>query len=443
MVKMILPTAGSVGDDVRITIKEGSMKIHIDPVIAGRIKTAWGKLSDAQKARVAPMLARASHHAQTVASTGQAPPLPADVPRQALLIASALNDDKDQVIANLERGVVVHVGTDGEIYGTGKYEELDPGWTEAGAVWLEYYAKMKEKAPFLAAPETITIPNKVQIAIAGDWGTGNWRPHNPAPAADVGRQMDFLKADFTIHLGDTYYAGTDDQEQQLLVTPWPAGSNKAGGALTLNSNHEMYSGAAGYFGIALKDDKFKLQNKCSYFALQNDAWVIVGLDTAYYADEEKMYLEGSLLSPGDPQVQLDFLKEKIATGKKVLILTHHGGLSLDGGTKTALWNQVIGVFPSARPPACWYWGHEHAAVIYSFAATGPTLCRCCGHGAIPWGFAKVLDKNANVDWFESRPANDPEIPQRVLNGFAMLSLDGPNLKETFYDENGGVAWSLG
>jgi hypothetical protein len=25
----------------------------------------------------------------------------------------------------------------------------------------------------------------------------------------------------------------------------------------------------------------------------------------------------------------------------------------------------------------------------------------------------------------------------------MLSFDGPNLKETFYDENGGVAWSLG
>jgi hypothetical protein len=28
----------------------------------------------------------------------------------------------------------------------------------------------------------------------------------------------------------------------------------------------------------------------------------------------------------------------------------------------------------------------------------------------------------------------------VLNGFAMLYLDGPNIKEVFYDENGGVAW---
>jgi hypothetical protein len=30
--------------------------------------------------------------------------------------------------------------------------------------------------------------------------------------------------------------------------------------------------------------------------------------------------------------------------------------------------------------------------------------------------------------------------QRVLNGFAMLYLDGPIIQEVFYDENGGVAW---
>jgi hypothetical protein len=250
-----------------------------------------------------------------------------------------------------------------------------------------------------------------------------------------------LKPFLTIHLGDTYYAGTSDQEQHLLVKPWPAGAKEGGGALTLNSNHEMYSGATGYFATTLADPKFNLQAGCSYFALENSAWVIVGLDTAYYADEEKMYLEGSLLSPGDPQIS--FLAQKIATRKKVLILTHHGGLSLDGRTKTALWNQVMSAFAPDQLPACWYWGHEHAAVVYSLAATGRTLGRCCGHGAVPWGHATVLDSNANVDWFENRLANDPEIPKRVLNGFAMLSLDGPNLKETFYDENGGVAWSLG
>jgi len=51
-----------------------------------------------------------------------------------------------------------------------------------------------------------------------------------------------------------------------------------------------------------------------------------------------------------------------------------------------------------------------------------------------------LASNPNVVWHEPRPAHDPDISQRILNGFAMLSLDGPNIRETFYDENGGVAW---
>jgi hypothetical protein len=46
-----------------------------------------------------------------------------------------------------------------------------------------------------------------------------------------------------------------------------------------------------------------------------------------------------------------------------------------------------------------------------------------------------------VVWYEKRLANDPDVPQRVFNGFATLRLDGPNIQETFYDENGGVAWA--
>jgi len=68
------------------------------------------------------------------------------------------------------------------------------------------------------------------------------------------------------------------------------------------------------------------------------------------------------------------------------------------------------------------------------------LCRCCGHGALPWGQASSLASSPNVEWYENHSANDPDIPQRVLNRFALLSLNGPNIQETFYDENGGVAW---
>jgi hypothetical protein len=47
----------------------------------------------------------------------------------------------------------------------------------------------------------------------------------------------------------------------------------------------------------------------------------------------------------------------------------------------------------------------------------------------------------NVAWFEQRNAGDPDDNLRVFNGFAFLQLSGAGLKETLYDENGGVAWS--
>jgi hypothetical protein len=55
-----------------------------------------------------------------------------------------------------------------------------------------------------------------------------------------------------------------------------------------------------------------------------------------------------------------------------------------------------------------------------------------------------MEGQTNVAWYEKRSANDPDFQgqpaPRVLNGFAMLYLDGPIIKEVFYDENGGVAW---
>jgi len=244
--------------------------------------------------------------------------------------------------------------------------------------------------------------------------------------------MEFLQPQITIHLGDVYYAGTSDQEKHLLVNLWPKGSI---GAATLNSNHEMYSGGLPYFNVALTDSLFALQQGSSFFALQNDFWVVVALDSAYYASEASMYLDGAL----DP-VQVQFLRAQRAAGKKVLLLTHHNGLTEDGATTTALWSQVMSAFDQGHGPDLWYWGHVHAGIVYDPQRTRGVLCRCCGHGGIPWGQASGLANSPNVLWYEKRPAHDLDVPQRVLNGFAMVSLSGSNVTEVFYDENGGVAW---
>jgi hypothetical protein len=102
----------------------------------------------------------------------------------------------------------------------------------------------------------------------------------------------------------------------------------------------------------------------------------------------------------------------------------------------------MSAFPEGQGPAYWYWGHVHAGVVYGNQDPGRrnVACRCSGHAALPWGLATELDKAPNVAWYETRTANDPDIPQRVLNGFTVLRLDGGDIEETFYDENGGVAW---
>ena len=411
------------------------MKISIDPVISSRINAAWKQLTPDQQRALGPKVLSGNQQAVAVAQTGKAPVTPA-VPQQLLLAHSALSNDSDGVLAGLEAGAVIDVSPEGVIWGTGKYQELDPGWAEAFAVYLESLLPVfGGKHPFMADPQVITIPNDVQIGLAGDWGTGNWRTAaNPAPSTDVGNHMAILQPHLTIHLGDVYYAGTSDQEQHLLVNIWPKGSI---GSLALNSNHEMYSGAKPYFA-AISNSPFAMQKGCSYFALQNDNWVIVGLDSAYFSPEDGLYMDGSL-GP-DQGTQVTFLQQQVATGKKVIVLTHHNGLASDGSSTTSLWTQVMSAFPAGAGPAYWYWGHVHVGAVYQPKPPGNVLSRCIGHGALPWGQASELAENPNVVWYETRSAEDPDIPERVLNGFAVLYLDGPKLQEVFYDENGGVAW---
>lgn len=418
------------------------MEMHIDPVISSRIKAAWEALDPVKRNQIAPAILQGNQQAVSVSQTGTAP-LDDAVHPPNVLGFSALKDDQDDVLQSLKAGAVLDVGADGVMWGTGRYQQFDPGWQEALAEFLESLVPaIGGKHEFVTAPQTIPMPDSVQIALAGDWGTGNWRTKNPAPSTDVAAHMNILQPHVTIHLGDVYYAGTGGQEQHNLVKIWPRGSITS---LTLNSNHEMYSGAKAYFK-AISEPPFDKQQGCSYFALENSNWVIVGLDSAYYSPEHDLYMNGSLGSSDAPQLQ--FLRTQVTNaknnGKKVIVLTHHNGLQEDGSGTTNLWTQVMGAFAGSGP-AYWYWGHTHAGVVYQpkppkDGDASSIRCRCCGHGGIPWGHATKYDNNPNVVWFEKRSAKDPDIPQRVLNGFAMLYIDGPKIEEVFYDENGGVAW---
>jgi hypothetical protein len=403
-----------------------------------RLKVAWALLPADKKAAIQPMIDAAHNQLQSYRTTGSAPPHDPTVSHLLTLVKAALTDDADGTAAalpELQPGAVeIDVDSGGAIWGTGKYQQLDPGWLAATAAWFEHLIAGKYSFP-QGTPGVVSIPDQLTIAIAGDFGTGNWgTPANPAASTKIAaRAIPGLAPNLTIHLGDVYYEGSASEETNNLVSLWPKGSGP-GTSFTMNSNHEMYSGAKPYFEQTVNNPLFAAQKPYSFFALENSNWVIVGLDSAYYADELTLYMNGSL----GTGAQVEFLKQQAQKGKKAILLTHHNGLAEDGSGPTGLWKEVMSCFPAGSGPAYWYWGHVHAGMVYQ--PQSGVQCRCAGHAALPWGYASELE-NPNVAWFEKRKAGDPDDNLRVLNGFTLLQLAGADMNETFYDENGGVAWS--
>ena len=412
-----------------------------------RMKAAWKNLPPDKRTALEPLLEEGHRQFGDFVQTGKAPEHRL---HNVLRMKSYLTDDQDKHLANhaaaVAKAIEITVGPEGEILGTGKYQQLDPRWElMAGTIWLE---NLLHKHPFptgMPTPKPMPEEGKVRIALAGDFGTGNFGAGD-SPSTKISKIMASLQPHFTVHLGDVYYAGTADEEADYLLKYWPPGLL---GSFTLNSNHEMYPGGRPYFDKAVGGPLFKQsQAPFSFFALENSHWVVVGLDSAYNAGELDLYMNGSL---GNNNDQVSFLRKLAQKGKKVIVLTHHNGFNLGGfdpGKPLKLFTEVMEAFRGVAPPAYWYWGHIHAGAVYKpLKEFNGMLCRCAGHAALPWGLSSELQEGhkpgGQVEWFEDMNAGDPDDKLRVFNGCVLLELDGDNLLETFYDEKGRIAWASG
>lgn len=338
------------------------------------------------------------------------------------------------------------VADDGTLFLETIYANLDPKWFEALVYYIFYKLDTHAEAPFATNPATYYVGGQLSLSIAviGDWGTGEYSDSGfPSPASLVGNSVKALRPDITIHLGDVYYAGKAQEETDKLLHAFPEGKLAS---FTLNSNHEMYDGANGYFKTALANKMFVRQQGTSYFAIRFFDWIIIGFDSSYY-DKSSLYMDGTL----NDSNQISFIKSLgITKTQKVILMSHHNGVSYDG---KSICNPLFGQVYAAlgRYPDYWYYGHLHNGIVYSdLSVTGNYTCpsgthpklRCIGHGAIPFAKAKGLHDAAGVTNKEicyyahtamPNPANLPLIKFRVLNGYSVITLQQGSISEQVYE----------
>jgi len=206
------------------------------------------------------------------------------------------------------------------------------------------------------------IEDDAKIAIFSDWGSGLY---GAPPIANSVAKLD--RCDVALHLGDTYYSGSDDEIRDRLVGDWPKCSSKTV-SRTLNGNHEMYSGGQGYFS-ALFSAPFKQPASC--FAMQNSKWLLICLDTAYVDFD---------LDPA----QVDWATKLIDSsgGRKVILFSHHQPFSQMDSQGPNLQAALHGLLDQQRIYA-WYFGHEHRLMIYEPHSQWGVRARLVGHGGFP------------------------------------------------------------
>jgi hypothetical protein len=295
------------------------------------------------------------------------------------------------------------------------------------------------KHPWVPPPTVPEIiPDDAKIAMFSDWGTGLYGA--PIITATI---RNLPRCDVAIHLGDTYYSGTDDEIADRLIGDWPTRPGTLNRAL--NGNHEMYSGGQGYFSALTSF--FRQSSSC--FALQNANWLVLGLDTAY----NDFDLDGA---------QVAWAKSMIAAAgtRKVILCTHHqpfSALDDQGPNLQAALSDLL----NAQRIEAWFWGHEHRLVIYEPHLVWGVKGRCIGHGGFPASRDTDVGAGGGVyKWIHLQPR--PHAPEALLldgpnfwvaadpnafspHGYVFLEFDGKNAWETYRAPNNvavGPRWQL-
>lgn len=288
----------------------------------------------------------------------------------------------------------------------------------------------------------------VRVSVAGDWASGTFESEK------IAELMEGNAPHFTVHLGDVYFVGDEDEMKTNCLGEAPAGSNLRGvkwpygsvGAFALNGNHEMYANGDAYFdaflptlGIRKSPGGALSGQKASFFCLRNEFWDVIAIDTGYNSVglpllEQLPWFRPSCKLHDDLLSWLRNVVKPRESRRGIVLLSHHQSYSAfeDIFPKPA---QQLAEFVDR--PVLWFWGHEHRFAVYGRSNTAQGIeayGRCIGHGGMPTdiGFPVKRPEFSLVLHDERRYETLGGLAVGY-NGFANLAFRGNTLEIEYRD----------
>jgi len=199
----------------------------------------------------------------------------------------------------------------------------------------------------------------------------------------------------------------------------------------------MYSGGEGYFDKALP----ALNQKTSYFCLENAHWRILGLVTGYYARSFpflELLLSGCIRLHSAIQAWLSgVVFDNPSDRRPVILLTHHEWFSAFDTEYKRVGSSLA---PYLDRVLVWLWAHEHRFAGYgafSFDGTPKVRARCLGHGGMPIELGRAPKRpNRSLVFYDERQSGLIDDKPIGYCGFALLRLNGTELRLQYMDEMG-------
>jgi Calcineurin-like phosphoesterase len=277
----------------------------------------------------------------------------------------------------------------------------DPELLSAVAEYIDAYWIHHDGIPYvfpLSAESqdfVYPLPEKpsLRIGILGDWGSGD------TVASYVLQQLIAQTPDLIIHVGDVYYAGTDDEVQNNFLALLSQYVNVP--VYNLAGNHDMYSGGRPFYSALTELNRNRSYpgtsmaasiQEASFFCLKNSWLQLQGMDTGYFdSDLFDIASDTTKLHELEAGWHIDKLKDASNHRRATFLFSHHQAwspfLGIKGGaiiTRAVevgghmLWfnEHLQSAFKDIPPDTvrAWFWGHEHVLEVFDRAAIeGSTL----------------------------------------------------------------------